>query len=333
MENSDNYESLDVEVTKKKKSKKGLFFFLFLIIFALGVCAGIFGPKLYDKYIKKDNTSQKENNETSKEDETDSKEDKEEKVENTFDEKAIDLSGYNEFKKDTLELELNGKKYSLVSTYYVKDKDIAKTVYFNDVKIVQDYLLLADANKNYIEKYVNQDIDFTKKSVGKLKDSKSNEEYLIYHNDDYLFMVEEEEPSEVMPYNYSYVSVVKSDGKVLFNRSTGWVLRTEAILIKDKKDVLDRSYYYEKCDPEIDYEDLICDAYIVYNGNENYTELEELMGFDVEFMSDHFYSFKYMDGDNQYVYDYKYEIENGELKETLLNKYEIKKHLLTAGAE
>ena len=226
------------------------------------------------------------------------------------------------YRMDALELKAS-------AVQYVKNKNqIAKSVTFNNVKVVEDYIIYNSIKSKYVDKYIKEDIDYTKKTLSDLKDAKSSEKYLLFYYKSYALVMDETEEDDPWYESTTSVSVIRKNGKVLFNDITEWSLRNEWLVVSDKKDVLDRDYMVSICETE--FED--CDGYIIYQGKEDSSEIDNLRGREVEFKSDHFYTFRYKENDKD-VCDYKYSIENGVLKEELLNKYNITKHLGAAGAD
>ena len=154
-----------------------------------------------------------------------------------------------------------------------------------------------------------------------LNDTKSSDQYLILYNN-YQFEWVDEDWIEKQTDAY----VINKDGKVLYSRWSYCSVHGEALLVKNKEDVLDRSYYLYKCEDdeyEDDYISQYCDLYVLYDGSGNTDSKAPFVGYNVEFKKDHFYvyesGFSLTSSSKAEKGDFKYYIENGVLKNNKLN--------------
>ena len=321
---------------QNKKGNNAKTFILCLVVLAIGVFIGLYGPKLLKK-ASSNNEAKQEINKDANTENTNEEPVEEQKQEEVSKPQAN--SKYKLINSSTISVKLNNKNYDLVAFYYEGSKNsIRKEVYFNGniIEKLNEAFVLVD-KKDYAKK-VNEDIDYIKNTISTLNDAKSSDQYLIYYS-----INEDATGPEGDPWVVTVITanVVNSTGNVLFSKWSDDTMHGEWLAVDSKNEVLDRVNYYDSCD-DLDEEDradnFTCNKYIVYNGDGKDREEKYFKGDNVEFKNDHFYAVTsfYEDSDNkeygQNVYDYKFTIENGKLVKKLLKKYSYE-HLGVAGAE
>ena len=321
MENN-NEMNVSIQGETKKKSKAPLIIVLVLIIFGSGICAGIYGPKLFKKVNNNDNTAEKENKDSS----TDKEEKKEENEEVKKYVKPEHNSKYTFLKEDEQVIKLNGKEYHLLA-YYYEDNDkelksakaygVIKEVYLED-KLIVDNGRIMTTDKKEIDKSITEDISYTKKMTTTLNDKKSSDQYLVYFFErDFLNSLWAEDENDLGSPDDAFVAiVVNKDGKVLFDENV-WVAGSVCyIWVNNKNEVLDRKTYNGSKKESSMFEE-------EYDGSKYYSLYYNNVNgetYPIEFKEDHFYYFTgpFTDEGNK---DYRYTIEDGELKKELLKEY------------
>lgn len=299
-------ENNDMVVQPKKKSKAPLIIILLLIIFALGVCAGIYIPKLLDKNSK-DNTSENGNKDTGTEKEESKKEDEVEEEKDTY-VKPEANSKYKLLKEVNETVTLNKKEYHLDMFYYDHNEykqGILKEVYFEGKKIVEPYSIRVTLDKKETkDSVIESDIKDLNKYVFYLDDTKTDDQYFFYVANIRYFFEDDWEERE------SYIYLVNKNADILFDKRYMSSMGATWAWVDSKDLVLDRKTF-KNTDPEDEY----YGKYALYLGDNE----KEYNHQPMEFFKDHFYGFNYEDSDN-YTHDYKYTVENGTLMKETLNK-------------
>ena len=299
-----------VEVKEKKKGNVFLKILLLIIILGIGIGIGYFAPKM--DFFKKANKEAKETKDT----------EELKKEDNSSYTKPQAKEGYKLLKEDSKEFDLNNKKVHYVAYYYQSkkhDKGLLKEVYFEGKEALKLYDLVIDLEGS-VEDYIDKDIKNSQSLVKYLKDAKSNDKYLLY----YYHSEFEWGPEEDAWAEYSdCVAVINDKGEVLFDREYYNSTSVTYLIVDTKEEVLDRNSYIYEAEEDSD----IQGTYAIYGGDGT----EDGKFSSVEFKDDHFYGIEFDDDCN--VYDYKYVIENGKFKKSLIKKYDASdRHIDGAGA-
>lgn len=278
-----NNESITSVPVQRKKSS--WLVMVIIIILVLGVVFGLFLAK--DELFKKDTKDNK-----------------------TLDEEVVQEekkikpnSNLKLLKELTDTITLNEKNINYLAYYYEnKNSGISKEVYLNDNKVIELYDVKYDKTDD-VSNVIEEDNKKTFASFGYLDDKENKNKYLIYYYDfEYILGTNNEKVDTARN-----VLVIDDDGKVLFSGAYRNPQIYKYLKVDSKEEALDRvttERVFGSYDPYI----------VVYAGDDDSIEASL-----VEFKKDHFYSLQ--TSINCETLDYKYEIINGELKQTLLKKY------------